>query len=522
MILSIIFLVLFAGCVGVNIFLLRKLIKSAMIEVNFKSFFLKNALLVGGAVISFLVASFGFYQWLNASPDFIHVFQLVIGEILFIGSLLVGINCFVVHYYGKNIPHKLDKLLYALLMVGFTVSAFAVFIYTNGLAPYLTYPLVNGISFTEGFVTPNTGSPNIAFYALCIIGGAIIVYFVCDHIFYKEYGKHGLLESTFYVSFPAGIIGARIWYVVGNWSVDFAGQPFWKVFAIWEGGLTILGGAIMGIVVGVLFFLWRNKNLSIWFAVDAIVPTILIAQAVGRWGNFFNCEVHGLAASIDYFKWLPEIVWRNAQYSSAAPNLVDSNQLYVPLFFIECFSNLFGYFFLAHVFGKLFGNYHEPGDLCFGYVIWYGLTRVLLEPLRYAEFQMGEDGYWSWVWSMIFVFVGTLMIVVNHIIRHSIKKKKGSYCTNRPINRIVFSGTFMSVKAFIGLALVVVAIILLALNPFKAEVAYNGFNIGLICLVCGLSLLLSIVASLLTLFEGVKAIRLIRSEKKIDNESQEA
>ena len=515
MILSIIFLVLFAGFIGVNIYFLRSLIRSAMIDVDFKSFFLKNALLVGGAVICFLVASFGFYQWMNVIPDFIHVFQLVLGCILFIGGLLVAINCFVIHYYGKNIPNKLDKLLFIFIIVGFTVSAFSLFIYTNGLSiPQEMYPLVSGISFTEGFVSPKTGSPNIAFYALCIIGGAVIVYFVCDHIFYKEYGKHGLLESTFYVSFPAGIIGARIWYVVGNWSVDFAGEPFWKVFAIWEGGLTILGGAIMGIVVGVLFFMWRNKNLSIWFAVDAIVPTILIAQAVGRWGNFFNCEVHGLVAETKYFWWLPEIVLKNAQYSSAAPSLIGTNYLYVPLFFIECITNLFGYFLIAHVFGKLLGKYHEPGDLCFGYVIWYGLTRVLMEPLRYSEFKMGENGYWSWVWSMIFVFAGSLLIVANHIVRYMIKKKSNTFIKDSPNKRIIFAGVYMNIKAFIGTALVALAIVLMILNPFKKDVAYTGFNIGLICLVCGLSLLISLIATALTMKEAFTAKHLISNEKQ--------
>jgi prolipoprotein diacylglyceryltransferase len=64
-------------------------------------------------------------------------------------------------------------------------------------------------------------------------------------------------------------------------------------------------------------------------------------------------------------------VWRNAQYSSAAPtDLRGTEQIYLPLFFIECLTNLFGYFFIAHVFGKALGKYHEPGDLCFGYVIW--------------------------------------------------------------------------------------------------------------------------------------------------------
>ena len=500
MILSIIFLVIFAGCVGVNIFFLRKLVRSAMIEVDFKAFFSKCALLVGGAVISFLVASFGFYQWLNASPDAIHIVQLVIGDILFIGGLLVAINCFTVHYYGKNIPEKLDKWLYILLMVCFTIAFFSIFLYTNGLAPYLTYPLANGISFTDGFVTPRTGSPNIAFYALCIISGAVIVYFLCDHIFYKEYGKHGLLESTFYVSFPAGIIGARIWYVVGEWSTSFAGQPFWKVFAIWEGGLTVLGGAIMGIVVGVLFFLWRNKKLSIWFAVDAIVPTILIAQAVGRWGNFFNCEVHGLLVDEKYFKWLPEIIFNNAKYSSTS-GFAPDGQLYVPLFFIECITNLFGYFLIAHVFGKLLGKYHEPGDLCFGYVIWYGLTRVLMEPLRSSDFQMGENGYWSWVWSMIFVFVGTLLIVGNHIVRLIIKKKKNAYEIKPYDTKLGIISTLIIVV--VGGALTAVGAYLMSSNKFVEVVAYNGFNIGIIILVLGASVLLTLGISLPILFNSL-------------------
>lgn len=509
MILSIIFLVLFAGCVGVNIFFLRKLVKSAMIEVDFKAFFLKCGLLVGGAVISFLVASFGFYQWLNATPDAIHIVQLVFGDILFIGGLMTAINCFIVHYYGKNIPEKLDKWLYILLMVGFTVAFFSLFLYTNGLAPYLTYPIANGISFKQGIVTPSTGLPNIAFYALCIISGAILVYFVCDHIFYKEYGKHGLLESTFYVAFPAGIIGARIWYVVGEWGKSFdygramttiGDVKIWAPLAIWEGGLTILGGAIMGIVVGVLFFLWRNKNLSIWFAVDAIVPTILIAQAVGRWGNFFNCEVHGLVASVDSFKWLPEIIWRNAQYSSAAPNLVDTNELYVPLFFFECMTNLFGYFLIAHFFGKLLGKYHEPGDLCFGYVIWYGLTRVLMEPLRFGEFKMGQDGYWSWVWSMIFVFVGTLLIVVNHIVRLIIKKKNNKYEAKPYDTKLGIISTLAIVV--VGGALIAVGAYLMSSNQFVQVVDLNKFNVGIILLVLGASVLITLGISLPILFNA--------------------
>ena len=502
MILAIIFLVIFAACVGMNMYFAVSLVKSPMIEIDFAKHFKKNAIFVAGAVVAFLIASFGFYQWLKAEPDFLHVFQLVVGAILFIGGLLVAINCFIVHYYGKNIPEKLDKWLFRIQLIGFIVATFSLFIYTNGLAPYLTYPVANGISFTQGLVSPENGSPNIAFYALCILSGAVLVYFICDHYMYKEYGRHGTLESTFFVAFPAGIIGARIWYVVGNWSKEFADQEFWHVFAIWEGGLTILGGAIMGIVVGVLFFIWRNKTLSIWFAVDMIVPTILIAQAIGRWGNFFNCEVHGLVTDVKNFQWLPEIIWRNAQFSSTGADLRGTEQMYVPLFFIECVSNLLGYFIIAHVFGKALGKYHESGDLCFAYVIWYGATRVLMEPLRSADYQMGENGYWSWVWSMIFVLAGTFLIVANHVIRYIIKKKKNTYQVQSYDKKLGLIST--AIIVVVSAALLAVGAYMMSSNTFVDKVEYNSFNIGLMILVLGASAFLTLAISLPILFEGLK------------------
>ena len=510
MIIAIIFLVIFAACFGVNIYFLVNLVKSPMIEIDYKKFFKKNGLIALCAVFSFVVASFGFYMWLNASYDFIHTFQLVVGAIIFSDGLLVAINCFTIHYYGKNIPEQLDKWLFRIQLISYVASLVFFFIWTNGLAPYLTYPLVNGLNFKQGFVTPESlESPNLAFYAICIIGGAGLVYFVCDHYMYKEYGKHGILESTFFVAFPAGILGARIWYVVGNWAKEFdygramsyiGDVKIWAPLAIWNGGLTILGGAIMGIVVGVAWFLWRNKGKSIWFAVDMIVPTILIAQAVGRWGNFFNCEVHGLLVNTDYFKWLPEIIWRNGQYSSTSGWAPDG-QMYVPLFFIEYVSNLFGYFLIAHVFGRALGKYHEPGDLCFAYVIWYGLTRVLMEPLRSTDYQMGNNGYWSWVWSMIFVLAGTLLIVINHLVRYFIKKKKNIYVVQPYDKKLGLIAT--CIIAIVGGGLLALGIYLMSANNFLEKVEYNGFNMGLMLLILGASIILTIAISLQILFSSL-------------------
>ena len=499
MILAIIFLVLFAVSAGISIYRTINLVKSPMIETDFAGFIKKNVIFVAAATVCFVVAAFGLAMWTKAELDFLHGFELAVGSLFFSAGFFTAVNCFILHYYGRNIPEELDKWLFRIIIIGFCVALVFFFVFTNGLAPYLTYPLYNGISFTEGLVRPNSGSsPNIAFYALCILSGAILVYFVCDHYMYKEYGEHGLLESTFFVAFPAGIIGARIWYVVGNWNQEFANQQFWHVFAIWEGGLTVLGGAIMGIVVGAAWYMWRNKGKSIWVPFDIALPSILIAQAIGRWGNFFNCEVHGLAVNVENWKWLPEIIWRNAQYSSTSVSLAEVNQMYVPLFFIECISNLLGYFVLAHVFGKALRKYTEMGDVGFGYIIWYGLTRVLMEPLRSADYQMGQDGYWSWVWSMIFVVVGTLLIVANHLIRSILRKKKNEYSVKENDKKVAIIGS--AVIVVVAIALLVTGALLMANNQFETKVAYNGFNVGLIILILGISAFLCLGISLKKLF----------------------
>ena len=510
MVLAIIFLVLFAVCAGISIYLTVSMVKSPMIEIDYKKFLSKVAMFVGGAVISFLVASFGFYMWLKATPDALHVIELILGALLFSGGLLTAINCFILHYYGRNLPEKLDQWLFRVQLIGFVVAVFFFFIWTNGLAiPDSYYPLVNGISFTEGFVTPASGSPNIAFYALCILSGAILVYFVCDHYMYKEYGEHGIFESTFFVAFPAGIIGARIAYVIGNWEKEFAGRDFYKVFAIWEGGITILGGAIAGILVGVLWFLWRQKGKSIWIAFDLVLPTILIAQAIGRWGNFFNCEVHGLEVSAANWKWLPEIVLGNARFSSTS-GFADEGNIYVPLFFIEAVVNLLGYFVLGHVFGKALRKYTELGDVGFGYIIWYGLTRVFMEPLRDSSYQMGNKGYWSWVWSMIFVFAGTLCIVINHIVRHILRKKNNTFSVKPNDKKVGLIST--ACVLLVAVIFIVIGVTLMSQNVFNAVVAYNSFNVGLICLVIGVSFFMCLAISLLITIEAFKDKRELKHE----------
>lgn len=486
------------GGLGYLLYLTITLVRSPMVEVDYKKTLQKYAIFAGVFVIGLtllFVAIPLWNKWNLASWEWVCT---ILGGFFTAILGVVSLETFILHYYGKNLPEKLNKYLFIILMVAFPLLFVVIFVLSDGYALHLTYPLINGISFTGKVPTPEEGGANITFYALCILTGAIYAYLISDHKFYQQYGKHGILESTFIVAFPAGIIGARIFYVIGNWH-EFASNPV-SMFYIWQGGLTILGGAIVGIVVGVVWFMWRNKGYSIWLAVDIIVPTILLAQAVGRWGNFFNCEVHGVLSDENNWRWLPLVVFKNAHYSSTSGWAPDG-QLYVPLFFIESLINLLGFFVLSHVFGKALRKHTELGDIAFGYLIWYGLTRTLMEPLRDSAYNMGTNGYWSWFWSLIFALAGTLLIVINHTIHRIKKKKEGTYAIKA--NTLLASIIETSILVLIGAALIIVGVLLMSGHNFSQEIAFNPFNIGIILLVIGSCHLLALGITIPVLVDAV-------------------
>ena len=241
------------------------------------------------------------------------------------------------------------------------------------------------------------------------------------------------MDTIFLIAFPAGILCARIWYVVGNWNGDGQGGPnfgqeiangnWWKIFAIWEGGLTILGGAVGGILVGSLVFIFRRKYSDLRFAFDAVVPNILIAQAIGRFGNFFNHEVYGQASDMASWPLVP--TWIKYNMATAWSNGVPaSTQMYAPMFIIEAVLNILGFIVIVYLIPKIWRKGRALGDNLGFYLIWYGVVRIIMEPMRDPNFNMGADGMWS-IWnSMIYIILGGVAIVTLQIMAY-IRKKKG-------------------------------------------------------------------------------------------------
>lgn len=130
---------------------------------------------------------------------------------------------------------------------------------------------------------------DIMWYAVLITGGILISTFIC----YRRAPKHGLdpdrVLNFVIICIPAAIIGARLYYVIFNWSY-YSGDLL-KIINTRAGGLAIHGGLIFGFITAVILcIIWKVRPLNI---LDLAAPSIALAQSIGRWGNFFNSEAHG-------------------------------------------------------------------------------------------------------------------------------------------------------------------------------------------------------------------------------------
>lgn len=284
------------------------------------------------------------------------------------------------------------------------------------------------------------GGIKITFYAVFILLGALIALFISKHEYKKLGGNSSDLDGLFVVSLLAGIIGARIWFVIAEWSRFFEGEPWYKVFYVWEGGLAIQGGAIFGILVGVIyvhFVLKPKSKASVLEITDCIVPTMLLAQAIGRIGNFFNREVYGKV--FDYSKTIfakfPQWFINQMQIEMVSSSgdilyfegITDpTTQMVHPLFLYEGLINILGFIVLFFILHKLMKKVLVPGVVCGSYFIWYGITRIVMEPWRHPKFIMGDnDGVMSSrIMAFAFLGIGGAIIIASIILYFVSKHKK--------------------------------------------------------------------------------------------------
>lgn len=435
-----IFLALGLATTGLAIYLSLRFRKTAEIspEQLKKNFWLTSGNSLLGGIFYTLMLVFLALNMKEEPPVLAYEWALIIcGGIALFTGLNQGISSLITKYYVKSETTEKHKFTNRVL---YYVSIAFVFIglllVLEGFSLHMQYPLVHGFRFGIPFWTrPHDGnSPLVTFYALFILAGVFLVYGIADRKMYLQYGEHGILDSTLFAGFVPGILGARLWWVIANGQIqnffDFAG-----------GGLAIQGGLVLGAICGAGWFMWRKPKYSILVVVDAVIPTILLAQAIGRWGNFFNQEVYGAALGSD----VNNLGFWNILPTWIRENMFIDGQYRVPFFLVEGAANLLGYFFLGFLLPKTLKKWWETGDGGAGYLIWYGVVRIIMEPLRNPDFIMTtENGVQvSVIFSAIFIGVGVAALIFNHVFRYFYRKKKRQLMANLHYKALIcdFDGT---------------------------------------------------------------------------------
>lgn len=216
----------------------------------------------------------------------------------------------------------------------------------------------------------------------------------------KKVGSKEYISNLITPLIIFGIIGARLYYVIFNF--DLYKNNLLDIFKIWEGGIAIYG-AIIGGLVAIIYHAHKN-NESIIKTTDIIAPGLLLAQAIGRWGNFFNQEAHGGVVTYEYFKkmHIPKFII-NGMYING--------YYYEPTFLYESIWCIIGFIILIFV-RKIIKR--KQSIMTYSYFIWYGLGRIFIEGLRTDSLYLGRIRV-SQLVSLILIIIGIFGIISNII-----------------------------------------------------------------------------------------------------------
>jgi len=209
------------------------------------------------------------------------------------------------------------------------------------------------------------GPITIRFYGLMLLLGIVAATIICGVRWTRRGGDWDLVFRMAMWGVGGGIVGARLYHVVTSWNE--VPDPKWQgIFEIWKGGLGVWGGMAGGVLVGA--FVVHRAGANVYRMMDCVAPGLLVAQAIGRLGNYFNQELFGTPTSLP---WGLEIdpAHRPPQYLG--------DPTFHPLFLYESLWNLLGAVVLVFVIERRF-RIKPPGLFCL-YVAWYTFARTFLE-----------------------------------------------------------------------------------------------------------------------------------------------
>ncbi|WP_058306749.1 prolipoprotein diacylglyceryl transferase [Gracilibacillus massiliensis] len=243
------------------------------------------------------------------------------------------------------------------------------------------------------------GPLSIYWYGVIIATGAFLALWVGTKEADRLGVKKDYIVDLVVFAIPIAILSARIYYVVFEWD-RYVGEPWWKVFAVWEGGIAIHGALIGSVITAIVFT--RVKKLSFWQIADILAPSIILGQAIGRWGNFMNQEAHGGPISQStyesFHQYLPDFIMNQ---------MCIEGTMYHPTFLYESIWNIAGFILLL-----VLRKYPlRRGEMFLTYVIWYSIGRYFIEGMRTDSLYIVGELRTAQIISILLV-VGAIIVMV--------------------------------------------------------------------------------------------------------------
>ncbi len=242
------------------------------------------------------------------------------------------------------------------------------------------------------------GPITIKWYSTCILLGILIAGFLILKESKKKFGKEEDITNILFYGILSGIIGARLYYCIFNW--DYYQKDLLEIFKVWNGGLAIHGGILFGLLF--IIFYCKKKEINLLLLLDIISPGVIIAQAIGRWGNFFNQEAYGRIVSYQFLKnlHLPKFI---------IDRMYIDGYYREPTFLYESIFSLIG-FILLLILRKQ--KRIKTGYIVSTYFIWYGIERLIIESFRSDSLMLGPLKVAQLV-SILFIIIGIIIIIRN-------------------------------------------------------------------------------------------------------------
>lgn len=255
------------------------------------------------------------------------------------------------------------------------------------------------MSLQLGAIDPiafSLGGLSVHWYGVIIASAVLLAIFLGTNESEKRGIKGDDIIDMMLWALPISIIGARIYYVIFEWRYYI--QHPTEIIAIWNGGIAIYGGLIAGGLT--VYWFTKKRGLPFWLVLDIAAPSVIIAQAIGRWGNFVNQEAHGEATTKAFLEGLhiPDFIVNNMNIEGV---------YYQPTFLYESLWNVLGFILLLIL--RRRKNLLKRGEVALSYVLWYSFGRFFIEGLRTDSLMLAQTIRVSQLLSIL-LFVGAILL----------------------------------------------------------------------------------------------------------------